>query len=45
VRITRAFKNSLEGEVDAAWLAAARTAPSRERKRAYAERRALPVVE
>jgi tRNA-2-methylthio-N6-dimethylallyladenosine synthase len=45
VRITRAFKNSLEGEVDAAWLAAARTAPARERKRAYAERRALPVVE
>lgn len=46
VRITRAFKNSLEGEVDPSWLEALRALPARSRARAlYSERRALPVVE
>jgi tRNA-2-methylthio-N6-dimethylallyladenosine synthase len=46
VRIVRAFKNSLEGEVQAPWFESAQAASARTRRAGqYAERRALPIVE
>jgi tRNA-2-methylthio-N6-dimethylallyladenosine synthase len=45
VRVTRAFKNSLGGEADAAWLETAATRLGRREPRPRApERRTLPVV-
>jgi tRNA-2-methylthio-N6-dimethylallyladenosine synthase len=46
VRIVRAFKNSLEAEIQAPWFESAQAAVVRHRRAGqYAERRALPVVE